>query len=247
MSTPEPEPTMSPTPKPISLVGITGLTGSAALASLLSAPAPFAVTAFSRRAAPATSHTPGTTYRNVVGELAPTPAHVGTAGGIFVSCLGTTRADVGGVEKQRAIDLDMNRDLAQQARKDGAETMMLVSTEGANSSSWFAYPKMKGELEDAVKEMGFGRTIILRPGMLLYDGDRHVKRTSESIYVSMIKGLRAVGVPTTSLAVDAEDVGAAIAQLAMHPPPEGVTQLRNAELIKLASEFRAAQNKARQA
>jgi uncharacterized protein YbjT (DUF2867 family) len=114
---------MPSTPTPISLVGITGLTGSAALACLLSAPAPFAVTAFSRKAAPATANTPGTTYNNVVGELAPTPKQVGTPGGIFVSCLGTTRADVGGINKQRAIDLDMNRDLAQQARNDGAETV----------------------------------------------------------------------------------------------------------------------------
>lgn len=49
---------------------------------------------------------------------------------------------------------------------------MLVSTSMADSSSWFAYPHMKGELEDAVKAMGFKRTILLRPGTLLYDGDR---------------------------------------------------------------------------
>jgi uncharacterized protein YbjT (DUF2867 family) len=238
---------MPSTPTPISLVGITGLTGSAALACLLSAPAPFAVTAFSRKAAPATANTPGTTYNNVVGELAPTPKQVGTPGGIFVSCLGTTRADVGGINKQRAIDLDMNRDLAQQARNDGAETMMLVSTAMASSAAWFAYPKMKGELEDAVKAMGFRRTIIFRPGALLYDGDRTIKRTAESLYVSTLKGLRAIGVPTTSLAVDADDVGAAIAQLAIHPPAEGVTELHNDDMIKLANEFRAAQNKARQA
>ncbi|BEJ17359.1 hypothetical protein CspHIS471_0607600 [Cutaneotrichosporon sp. HIS471] len=238
---------MPSTPTPISLVGITGLTGSATLACLLSAPAPFAITGFSRRANPNTPDTPGTTYTNIVGELSPTPAKVGNVGGIFVSCLGTTRADVGGVEKQRAIDLDMNRDLAKQARKDGAETMMLVSTAMASSAAWLAYPKMKGELEDAVKGMGFSRTIILRPGALLYDGDRHIKRTAESIYVSMLKGLRAVGVPTTALAVDADDVGAAIAQLAIHPPPEGVTELYNDDMIKLANEFRAAQNKARHA
>jgi uncharacterized protein YbjT (DUF2867 family) len=50
--------------------------------------------------------------------------------------------------------------------------MMLVSTAMASSAAWFAYPKMKGELEDAVKAMGFRRTIIFRPGALLYDGDR---------------------------------------------------------------------------
>lgn len=190
MSSPQPTMPSTATPTPISVVGITGLTGSAALACLLSAPAPFAITAFSRRAAPATADTPGTSYNNIVGELAPTPATVGSPGGIYVTCLGTTRADVGGVDTQRAIDLDMNRDLAQQARKDGAETVspqtrgrrpargggsyqvMLVSTSMANSAAWFAYPKMKGELEDAIKGMGFPRTILLRPGALLYDGDR---------------------------------------------------------------------------
>lgn len=74
-----------------------------------------------------------------------------------------------------------------------------------------------------------------------------IKRTAESLYVSTLKGLRAIGVPTTSLAVDADDVGAAIAQLAIHPPAEGVTELHNDDMIKLANEFRAAQNKARQA
>lgn len=75
----------------------------------------------------------------------------------------------------------------------------------------------------------------------------NIKRTLESLYVSTLKGLRAVGVPTTSLAVDADDVGAAIAQLAIHPPPEGLTELYNDDMIKLANEFRAAQNKARHA
>lgn len=49
---------------------------------------------------------------------------------------------------------------------------MLVSTSLADSASWFAYPRMRGELEDAIKGMGFNRTILLRPGTLLYDGDR---------------------------------------------------------------------------
>lgn len=66
------------------------------------------------------------------------------------------------------------------------------------------------------------------------------------MWVSGLKGLRAIGVPTTQWAVDAEDVGVAIAQLAANPPPEGVTELYNADMIKLANEFRTAQNKARQ-
>jgi uncharacterized protein YbjT (DUF2867 family) len=45
--------------------------------------------------------------------------------------------------------------------------MILVSAAGSSSSSMFAYPKMKGELEDAVKGMGFEHCVILQPGMLL--------------------------------------------------------------------------------
>lgn len=40
-----------------------------------------------------------------------------------------------------------------------------------------AYPKMKGELEESVKELGFDTTVILRPGLLL--GDRSESRPAE--------------------------------------------------------------------
>lgn len=127
MTTPPPAPTPpASTPIPVTLVGGTGLTGSAALSSLLASPAAFAITSLSRRAAPASpapSANPATSYHNRVGELTPVPQPLATKGGIFVSCLGTTRAAEGGVDAQRKIDLDLNRDLAEQARKDGADTV----------------------------------------------------------------------------------------------------------------------------
>ena len=47
-----------------------------------------------------------------------------------------------------------------------------MSSAGSSSSSHFFYPKMKGELEDAVKALDFDHTVILRPGALL--GQRQV-------------------------------------------------------------------------
>jgi hypothetical protein len=41
------------------------------------------------------------------------------------------------------------------------------------------YMKMKGQLEDAVKGMGFERCVILQPGMLL--GHRYVGTTESSM------------------------------------------------------------------
>lgn len=61
---------------------------------------------------------------------------------------------------------------------------------------------MKGQLEDDVKAMEFERTIIIRPGMLLYEGQRDVSNASERYLVSAIRGLRSIGIPTTFLGVD---------------------------------------------
>jgi uncharacterized protein YbjT (DUF2867 family) len=42
-----------------------------------------------------------------------------------------------------------------------------------------AYPKMKGELENGVKALGFKYTVILRPGLIV--GDRNDSRPPEFI------------------------------------------------------------------
>jgi uncharacterized protein YbjT (DUF2867 family) len=71
------------------------------------------------------------------------------------------------VAAQRTIDLDLNLSLARAAQKTGTRVCVLISSAGSSASSMLPYPKMKGELEDAVKELGFETTIILRPGLLI--------------------------------------------------------------------------------
>lgn len=113
---------------------------------------------------------------------------------------------------------------------------ILVSTGGANANSSFGYTKMKGEqgakqrskphtpdfasawpqslgeLERDVQTLGFKRTFILRPGLLL--GNREESRTAEGITQYLFRGFRAIGLPVGGLMVDAEVVGKCIAKLA---------------------------------
>jgi len=86
------------------------------------------------------------------------------------TALATTRAAAGGTDKQYAIDHDLNMKLAQAAKEKGCKTVVVVSSMGANADSYFFYPKMKGEIENDLIAMGFEKTIILRPGIIL--GDR---------------------------------------------------------------------------
>ncbi|KAL7424892.1 Protein fmp52, mitochondrial [Cryptotrichosporon argae] len=241
---------------PVTLVGATGLTGHATFLSLLSSPSPIDLLAVTRRALAAPSTAPGVRYANLVvpdfsavldgtgsgtgsGEAQPEAGPIARDGGVFVSCLGTTRAQAGGTDKQAEVDLVLNRRLAERAKADGASTYILVSSQGASSSSRLFYPRIKGELEDAARALGFARTVLVRPGMLL--GARAGgTRTLEGVVQSLFRGARAVGMPISALAVDADDVGAAIAYVATHSFPEGETILYNAEIIDYANKYRAA-------
>lgn len=106
---------------------------------------------------------------------------------ILISSLGTTRAAVGSAEAQRVIDLDLNLSVARAAHAAGTRVYVLISSTGANAKSMFAYPKMKGELEDAVKQIGFDTVVVLRPGLIM--GHREEARYAESAIKMCANGL----------------------------------------------------------
>ncbi|KAF4546756.1 NmrA-like family protein [Lasiodiplodia theobromae] len=166
------------------LAGSTGLVGSNILNTLLAHPSIAHTSAFTRRALSQTSpklstlpadpstaqQEPSKLWPTLFPNPAPQPS-------VYFSALGTTRAQAGSVDGQRLIDHDLNLALAQAAKAAGVKTYVLISTGAANSASSFAYLKMKGELEDAVKALGFDHTVILRPGVIL--GNRQDSRPAE--------------------------------------------------------------------
>lgn len=100
---------------------------------------------------------------------------------VFISGLGTTRATAGGFDNQYKIDHDLNLELAKAAKQAGTKAYVLISSSGANSSSPFGYPKMKGQLEDGVKALGFEHVVVLRPGLIVGERGAHDSRVAESI------------------------------------------------------------------
>jgi uncharacterized protein YbjT (DUF2867 family) len=110
---------------PVTLVGATGLTGAATLRALLASSHPCAISALTRRPISETPSNPSSSFSNeTFSDLAEAvKGTVATKGGLYVSCLGTTREAAGGIENQIKIDLDLNRDLAKKAKDDGASTV----------------------------------------------------------------------------------------------------------------------------
>ena len=103
---------------------------------------------------------------------------------VFI-CLGTTIKTAGSKENFRKVDIDYCLSIAKKAKKSGAETLSLISSIGANSSSKNFYLKTKGQLEEAIQDLGFSTVNIFRPSFLV--GERSEKRMAEKVIIKLAK------------------------------------------------------------
>lgn len=97
-----------------------------------------------------------------------------------ICALGTTIKAVGGSrERFREVDYGIPLKAARLAVRQGARHYLLVSSLGASVQSRFFYSRVKGELEDALRTIGFRSLTIVRPSLLL--GERGEFRLGEEI------------------------------------------------------------------
>jgi uncharacterized protein YbjT (DUF2867 family) len=103
-------------------------------------------------------------------------------------CLGTTMKIAGNKNNFRRVDFDYSLDIAKKAFESGAKKLTLISSGGADSSSKNFYLRVKGELEDAIINIGFESVNIFRPGFLTGAGGRK-RAESEKIIMKLSKFL----------------------------------------------------------
>ena len=132
-------------------------------------------------------------------------------GDVLFSCLGTTIKAAGSQEAQWKVDYTYQYEAAKSARENGVETYALVSSIGANPKSKVFYTRMKGELEEAVKQLGFPACFILQPPSLVRKGS---DRFGEKAGVVMLKALNAIGLMRSWTPMPTEEVAAAMIRLA---------------------------------
>nr|WP_248928434.1 oxidoreductase [Paenibacillus hamazuiensis] len=99
-------------------------------------------------------------------------------GGADLFCaLGTTIGKAGSQEAFRQVDYAYPLALGQLAKRAGAPQMLIVTSMGASSASRIFYSRVKGEIEDALLDLGFAGLHIFRPSLLL--GEREEFRLGE--------------------------------------------------------------------
>lgn len=183
------------------VIGATGSTGKSLITQLSEDPEISEVVAFVRR--DVVIENPKVNVVTVNFDQAESWKHL-ISGDVAFSCLGTTLKDAGSKKAQWTIDYDYQLSFAKAAKDNAVDDFILVSAAGASSNSKIFYSRMKGELDQAIKQLNFDRLTIFKPGMLERPNSN---RPTEKIALKLIKALNTLGIlksqkplPTETLA-----------------------------------------------
>ena len=169
------------------IIGATGATGKDLLSQLLADDTYSEVHCFVRKPL-ALSHPK--LHTHVIDFETPEAWADLLQGDVAFSCLGTTLAAAGSKEAQWRVDYDYQYNFAEHCRNNGVPTFVLISAAGAKAQSKLFYNRMKGQLEDAVKELGFPSLLIFQPSVLIRSND---DRGAENFSVKAIHFLNKIG------------------------------------------------------
>lgn len=166
------------------VIGATGLVGKALVAQLLDDPRFGKVVVFVRRT---TGRVHPRLEEHIIDFNNPAAWSGLVRGDVLFSAMGTTIKKAGSQAAQYKIDYTYQYDFAKAAAANGVPTYVLVSSAGANAGSRIFYSRMKGELEEAVKQLPFPYIRIIQPGILA--GHRDEFRLGERIGIGVMSVL----------------------------------------------------------
>lgn len=129
-------------------------------------------------------------------------------------CLGTTIKKAKTQAAMYKIDVDYPVEMAKLAKKQGVQHFLLISSLNANPNSKIFYSRMKGELEQKIKELNLPALSIIHPALLV--GEREEFRLGEGAAIVLYKLLSKISAPErlSSIGIQAQRVAAAMYNIA---------------------------------
>ncbi len=169
------------------LLGATGLTGGKLLQLLLSDGRYGTVKLFSRSSV-GIGHPKIQEY---LGDLMDMESFKdGFTGDEVFCCIGTTTSKAPDKKMYKNIDYGIPVKAATISKQNGIATFVVVSALGANPKSKIFYNRTKGEMEEAVLNIGIRKTYILQPSLI--GGERDEKRLGEWFFKKLMTAVNFV-------------------------------------------------------
>ncbi|WP_177765023.1 NAD(P)H-binding protein [Flavobacterium sp. I3-2] len=152
-------------------------------------------------------------------------------GNVAFSCLGTTLKVAGSKEAQWRIDYEYQLEFAKICKANNIKTFVLVSSVGANSGSKIFYSKMKGCLENDIKNLNFKQLFIFQPpGLIRPFSDRK----GEILGIKVIQFFNAIGLFKNYKPLHVDDLAKNMIQ-STKQLPDGTYTLKSLEIKKILS------------
>lgn len=152
-------------------------------------------------------------------------------GDTLFSALGTTLKQAGSEDNQYKVDFTYQFEAAKAAAENGVKYYVLVSSTGADPKAFFFYPRMKGELEEAVKTLDFEEIHIFQPGILERNADDD--RTMETLGLTAIKALNSVGLFKSQKPMPVKTLAEKMIKVSKSAPAEKVNYYKLDEIFDL--------------
>ncbi|WP_099367525.1 NAD(P)H-binding protein [Sphingobacterium sp. 1.A.4] len=147
---------------------------------------------------------------------------------VAFSTLGTTLKQAGSKKKQWRVDYEYQLKFAQLARMNHVFTFVLLSSAQASPKSKFFYSRMKGMLEEKIKQLDFPKLIILRSGLI----DRpKTDRRGEKIALKVIKVFNALGILKNYKPITTVDLAKVIVDRSFDNSEDDITILEPKEIL----------------
>ena len=206
------------------LAGATGLVGAQVLQRLLANPRCSGVIAPTRRALVRTEPK----LLNPVLDFAQLATVAqGWQVDAVICALGSTMKQAGSREAFQQIDHGYPLAIAQAAHANGCEVFALNSAAGANPRSPVFYSRVKGQLEQDLRALGFASLTLVRPGLI--GGERAERRAGEHLASVVLEALAPV-LPRAWRINPATRIADALVEAVLDPQP-GVRVVGPAELV----------------
>jgi uncharacterized protein YbjT (DUF2867 family) len=216
------------------ILGGTGQVGGAAVTELLAIPECREVVMVTRKANAQRSRVRNVVLDTGAADFADRTAalarEISSQGPVSaVSCAGVGAGSARWTEEElKRLELGVVGAFARGCHDAGIAQFCLLSAVGSKARSKFRYVRVMGMKEDAVRNIGFARLAIFRPGIIV--GNAHTPA-----WVSLLGRL----VPGPFGNIDQQILGRSIAaEIALHSQEAGEIIRENTAMKKLATQFK---------
>lgn len=152
---------------------------------------------------------------------------------LFIT-FGTTLKKAGTQEKQNEIDIDIPTNIMKLAREIGIDRCVIISAFGVSLNSPFAYSRMKAQLDENAKKIGFSQLILIKPSMTV--GPLIEKTTTEKLSILVSDAIGKTGLIDKIKPVESISVAKCMIQ-SIFDLPDGTNEISSDKIEEYAKKY----------